>query len=156
MVCFATQPSEEEDEDSSAVGVMGRCRREVGGEVWERKNSMERRGEGLGDVRRLPRSGVPALEFLRVVTVNEDVKDDGGVAFAECEGRLMTNEASLVYAGVDEEGNGVSVTTGNAGDECRLAEEPFHSAFRCIDPFARIPRVEGSAMMAGSASDSMY
>lgn len=87
--------------------------------------------------------------------MNEDLKDEEGVAFAELEGRF-TNDASFSYAGVDEDGNGVSVTTGLAGDESRLAVELLQSEFKGTDVLERKPRVEGIVMIVGSASNSMY
>jgi hypothetical protein len=50
---------------------------------------------------RLLLSEPSALEFLRLI-MNEDVKDEEGVAFAEFEGRFITKDASLVYAGEEE------------------------------------------------------
>jgi hypothetical protein len=83
------------------------------------------------------------------------LKDEEGVTLAEFEGRF-TNDTSFSYAGVDDDGSRVSVTTGLAGEERRLAVELFQSAFKGTDVIERKPRVEGIVMIAGSASDSMY
>lgn len=105
-VCFAMQPSD--DDDSSVGGVIGRCLRQA--------SCRARSGDLCGD--REWRGSVLLLLVLepRRLEMKEDVKFNEGV---DDEGARATNEESMLYAGV-EGSNGLSFSVGSDGEECRL------------------------------------